>query len=124
MTKRWDPAKFKDEYREDVLALVRKKVRSRQTHTILEPEAEEEAPAPRREVVDLMPLLKQSLERRSRGGEAKERKEGARASSRSPRRPAAARRPKPAARRASGGRGTGARGARSRRPPSREPKSA
>jgi DNA end-binding protein Ku len=68
MTEKWKPASFRDEYREDVMALVKKKVQSHQTHTITEPEKGEEAPAPRREVVDLMPLLKQSLERR--GGRA------------------------------------------------------
>jgi DNA end-binding protein Ku len=68
MTDRWDPEKFKDEYRDDIMALVRKKVRSHQTHTILEPEEGEEKPARRKEVVDLMPLLKQSLERRTGGG--------------------------------------------------------
>ena len=68
MTDRWDPGKFKDEYRDDIMALVRKKVRSHQTHTILEPEPGDERPAARKEVVDLMPLLKQSLERRTGGG--------------------------------------------------------
>ena len=68
MTDRWDPGKFKDEYRDDIMALVRKKVRSHQTHTILEPEPGDERPASRKEVVDLMPLLKQSLERRTGGG--------------------------------------------------------
>jgi DNA end-binding protein Ku len=68
MTDRWDPEKFKDEYRDDIMALVKKKVRSHQTHTILEPEEGYEKPAPRKEVVDLMPLLKQSLERRTGGG--------------------------------------------------------
>jgi DNA end-binding protein Ku len=91
MTGRWDPEKFKDEYRDDIMALVRKKVRSHQTHTILEPEPGEEKQALRKEVVDLMPLLKQSLERRTGGGS---------------RRPAA---PKRASR---GGRGSGSRGRR------------
>jgi len=72
MTGKWNPARFKDEYRDDVMALVRKKIRSNQTHTILEPESEEERPVPRRDVVDLMPLLKASLARRggSRGAPA------------------------------------------------------
>jgi DNA end-binding protein Ku len=61
MTGKWDPAKYHDEYREDVLDLVRRKVKSGQTHTIVEPD-EAEPKRPRREVVDLMPLLKQSLE--------------------------------------------------------------
>jgi DNA end-binding protein Ku len=69
MTGSWDPERFKDEYREDVLALVKKKVKSGQTHTIVEPEPSEE-PKPRRtDVMDLMPLLKQSLEQH--GGEGR-----------------------------------------------------
>jgi DNA end-binding protein Ku len=63
MTAKWNPAQFKDEYRDDVLALVRKKVRSNQTHTILEPETGKRAAAPRRDVVDLMPLLMASIEK-------------------------------------------------------------
>ena len=68
MTGKWDPAKHKDEYRDDVLALVRRKVRAGQTHTIVEPgESKERRPA-RSEVMDLMPLLKRSLaERRGEG---------------------------------------------------------
>lgn len=79
MTGRFEPEKFKDEYREDIMALVRKKVRSNQTHTIVEPEPGEKRPAARKEVVDLMPLLKQSLERRTGGGS---RRPAARASTR------------------------------------------
>lgn len=102
MTGRWKPEEFQDEYRDDVLALVKKKIRSNQTHTIVEPGPDESAPAPRREVVDLMPLLKESLERH-RGGRA-------------------APKAKPAARRASGSRtrasgsSVGASGSRARGP--------
>jgi DNA end-binding protein Ku len=69
MTGKWDPSKFKDEYRDDVMSLVKRKVKEGQTHTIVEPEpGEKERPA-RREVMDLMPLLKQSLAEHA--GEAK-----------------------------------------------------
>lgn len=67
MTDKWNPSRFRDEYRDDIMALVRKKVRSHQTHEILEPEAKEKEPPKSREVVDLMPLLKQSLEGRRAG---------------------------------------------------------
>lgn len=105
MTDRWDPEKFKDEYRDDIMALVRKKVRTHQTHTILEPEAGEKRPAPRKEVVDLMPLLKQSLERRTGGGSRRPaaRKNPARASSRAA---------SGTARASRGGRGSGSRSRR------------
>jgi DNA end-binding protein Ku len=68
MTGKWDPATYKDEYRDDVLALVRHKVRAGQTHTVLEPEEPEERRPARSEVVDLMPLLKRSLAERGEGG--------------------------------------------------------
>jgi DNA end-binding protein Ku len=61
MTGTWNPADFKDEYRDDVMALVRKKVKSGQTHTIVEPEPDEEPRRAKTGVADLMPLLKQSL---------------------------------------------------------------
>ena len=93
MTEKWKPASFRDEYREDVLALVKKKVRSHQTHTVTEPDKGEEAPAPRRQVMDLMPLLKQSLERH-RGGRARTRA----SASRSPAARAGARSKSPRAR--------------------------
>jgi DNA end-binding protein Ku len=69
MTARWNPKKYRDTYREDVLAMIQKKIKSGQTHVIEEP-AEEEEEAPRREVVDLMPLLKKSVESRQ-GGRSK-----------------------------------------------------
>lgn len=69
MTAAWRPDEFKDEYRDDVMALVKKKIKARQTHTILEPEKGAEPPARAKEVVDLLPLLKQSLETRQ-GGKA------------------------------------------------------
>lgn len=91
MTGTWRPNEFKDEYRDDVMALVKQKVKSNQTHTILEPEEGEEAPAPRREVVDLMPLLKRSLEAQGHGrAEAKPSKRSARADEDQPARSRAA----------------------------------
>jgi DNA end-binding protein Ku len=57
----WNPARFKDEYRDDVMALVRRKVKAGQIHTIVEPSSSEEPRAARSEVMDLMPLLRKSL---------------------------------------------------------------
>jgi DNA end-binding protein Ku len=68
MTGHWNPAAFKDEYRDDVLAMVRKKVKSGQTHTIVEAEPSEKEPKrARTQVMDLLPLLKESLEAHGRG---------------------------------------------------------
>jgi len=58
MEQKWDPEEFKDDYRDQLLALIRKKARSGK-----EIEVEEE-PVPRpakAEVVDLMALLQKSL---------------------------------------------------------------
>ena len=68
MRGKWDPERFKDEYRDDVMALVRRKVKAGQTHTIVEPEESEERRPARSEVMDLMPLLKRSLAARSGEG--------------------------------------------------------
>ena len=68
MSGHWNPSSFKDEYRDDVLALVRKKVKSGQVHTIVEAEPSEEEPRrARTQVMDLLPLLKESLEAHGRG---------------------------------------------------------
>ncbi len=64
MSGKWDPAEFHDEYRDDVLALVRRKVKEGKTHTIVEPETEEARRPARSDVVDLMPLLKKSIAER------------------------------------------------------------
>ncbi len=61
MSAEWDPASYRDDYHDDLMALIRRKIDSGQTHVIEEPARE---PRRRRggEVVDLMPLLKQSVE--------------------------------------------------------------
>ena len=61
MTEKWNPAQYHDTYREDVLALVKKKVKARQTKTITMPEAEKEEKPRSAQVYDLVGLLQQSL---------------------------------------------------------------
>ena len=63
MKGKWQPARYHDDYRDDVLAMVEKKVRAGKTHEIVTGKAAGAAPEPR-QVMDLMPLLKRSLERR------------------------------------------------------------
>jgi DNA end-binding protein Ku len=61
MVEKWNPKKFKDTYTEDIMALIEKKVSSGQTTVV-----DESEPVPRSKagnVVDLMPLLKKSLEK-------------------------------------------------------------
>jgi DNA end-binding protein Ku len=66
----WNPDRFQDEYHDEVLALVDRKVRSGQMHAVLEPGAAPKRARARSDVVDLMPLLKQSLEARASGDKA------------------------------------------------------
>jgi DNA end-binding protein Ku len=61
----WDPRRYKDTFTDDVMALIRKRIASGKTSEI----DESEPPAPKRggKVVDLMPLLKKSLEAGANG---------------------------------------------------------
>ncbi|HEY7985452.1 MAG TPA: Ku protein [Methylophilaceae bacterium] len=62
MTEKWDPAQFHDTFREDILAMVEKKIKAKQTHALTQPEETEQEVEPKpSNVVDLMELLKQSL---------------------------------------------------------------
>ena len=60
MSEDWNPKQYHDTYRDDVMALVRKKVKAGQTQTITAPESEER-PASSGNVVDLVALLQNSL---------------------------------------------------------------
>ncbi|NRR29644.1 Ku protein [Oxalobacteraceae bacterium] len=60
MTEDWKPEQYHDNYREDVLALVKKKIKAGQTKTITAAD-EEEKPVRSSNVIDLVALLKQSL---------------------------------------------------------------
>ena len=60
MAGKWDPKKYRDEYHEDILRMIDKKIKSGQTKVI---EPAEPAPVPKRQgkVVDIMHLLRQSV---------------------------------------------------------------
>ena len=60
MSEKWKPQQYHDTYREDVLALIKKKVAANQTKTLTEPEPEKEKPA-KTNVIDLVALLQASL---------------------------------------------------------------
>ncbi|MBB3219358.1 non-homologous end joining protein Ku [Pseudoduganella umbonata] len=60
MSEEWDPSLYHDTYKEDVLALVEKKVKAGQTKSITMPSKETEA-KPASNVIDLVALLQQSL---------------------------------------------------------------
>lgn len=62
MSDAWKPERFKDTYRRDLMRVIHEKVRKRQTH-VLTPAAEAEDERPTAEVIDLMAVLKRSLEK-------------------------------------------------------------
>jgi len=65
MSEEWKPEQYRDTYKEDVLALVKKKIKAGQTKTITAPEKETAAPKASN-VVDLVALLQDSLGKRGK----------------------------------------------------------
>jgi DNA end-binding protein Ku len=63
MSEKWKPEKFKDTYRGDLMARIKEKIKQGQTEEITEPQKGEKEPA-RAEVIDLMALLKKSVDRK------------------------------------------------------------
>lgn len=63
MTEKWDPQKFKDSFKEEILALVKRKVKAGKTETVVQPEASGEAaePGSGAKIIDLTELLRRSL---------------------------------------------------------------
>ncbi|HEX2197759.1 MAG TPA: Ku protein [Burkholderiales bacterium] len=68
MAEKWKPEKFKDTYRDDLLERIEEKVKAGQTEEITPPEKGKREPAGA-EVIDLMALLKKSVERKQDKGE-------------------------------------------------------
>lgn len=63
MEAEWDPEKYKDTYRDDLLERIEEKVKAGQTEEITPPSKEGE-PAKGAEVIDLMALLRKSVEKK------------------------------------------------------------
>lgn len=63
MTETWQPEQYQDTFRQDILSLVKKKVKAKQTHVLTEPDEglDEVSPKKSSNVVDLMQLLKASI---------------------------------------------------------------
>jgi DNA end-binding protein Ku len=70
MTEPWKPQQYHDTYREDLMKRIKEKVRNKETHTLTEA-GEAEKPRKTAEIIDLMAVLKQSLEKGGRGGHAR-----------------------------------------------------
>ena len=83
MAEAWKPDQFEDTYRNDLMKRIREKVRKHETHTLTQATKTRETGKQTAEVIDLMAVLKKSLEGGGNGA--------ARASRRAPRRVSAAR---------------------------------
>jgi DNA end-binding protein Ku len=70
MTEPWKPQQYRDTYRDDLMKRINEKVRNKETHTLTEA-GEAEKPRKSAEIIDLMSVLKQSLEKGGRGGARK-----------------------------------------------------
>ncbi|MGH8663730.1 MAG: Ku protein [Burkholderiales bacterium] len=66
MSERWDPARYHDTYREDLMARIKAKAKAGKTHELTEAEQPSE-PRKTAQVIDLMALLKDSLDRKGGG---------------------------------------------------------
>jgi DNA end-binding protein Ku len=69
MTGPWEPQKYRDTYREDLMKRINEKVRNKETHTLTEA-GKESKPKKSAEIIDLMAVLKQSLEKGKGSGRA------------------------------------------------------
>lgn len=70
MTAKWNPDEYRDTYHEDLLALIEKRVQAGQTEVITELSEEGEERPAKGEVIDLMALLKRSVETKGKAGKA------------------------------------------------------
>ncbi|HZV65699.1 MAG TPA: Ku protein [Telluria sp.] len=69
MSEEWKPEQYHDSYREDVMALVERKIKAKETKTITMPGPEKRS-APSSNVIDLVSLLQQSIGKKPARGTA------------------------------------------------------
>ncbi|WP_395060505.1 Ku protein [Polaromonas sp.] len=70
MTGKWQPDQFSDSFKDDIMALVKQKVKEGKVETVEQPEADEESTGPSgANIIDLTELLQRSL--RNKGGATK-----------------------------------------------------
>ena len=79
MTEPWQPRKYRDTYREDLMERINEKIRNKETHTLTEA-SRSSKPQKSAEIIDLMAVLKQSLEHRKGPARARQPKLGKRKS--------------------------------------------
>jgi DNA end-binding protein Ku len=70
MTEKWNPEQYKDTYTADLMAQIEKKIASGETHA-LTPASGDDSAEPRKgaEVIDLVSLLRKSLDKKGKGAE-------------------------------------------------------
>ena len=61
MTAKWKPSKYDDSYFDDMMKRIHHKIKQGQTHSLEESDGPKEKPAKASKIVDLLPLLRQSL---------------------------------------------------------------
>jgi DNA end-binding protein Ku len=72
MTEKWNPEQYKDTYTDDLMAQIEKKIKSGETHALTPPSEESGEPRRGAEVIDLVSLLRKSLDRQGKGAEPEE----------------------------------------------------
>jgi DNA end-binding protein Ku len=76
MTAKWKPEKYDDTYYEDVMKRINQKIKQGKTHVIEQPEEEPTETVRPTKVVDLLPLLKQSLAEKGKKSSSRSRSKG------------------------------------------------
>jgi len=76
MTSKWKPENFRDSFKDEIMALVDKKVKAGKTETVLQPE-ETETGRSSAQIIDLTELLQRSLRKGDAGKPAPKAKTGA-----------------------------------------------
>ncbi len=68
MSEAWDPGRYGDSYRDDLMARIEEKIKAGQTHVLTEPDDQGKTEKPREsaKVIDLVALLKESMGARDR----------------------------------------------------------
>jgi DNA end-binding protein Ku len=70
MTEKWKPEQYKDTYTDDLMKQIEKKIASGETHALTPVSADESEPRRGAEVIDLVSLLRKSLDKKGKSGEA------------------------------------------------------
>jgi DNA end-binding protein Ku len=78
MTVDWDAGQYRDTYTDDLMRRIEERVRAGETHAVTSPSKDAEPSRRGAEVIDLVSLLRRSLEKGKGGGEAQDREENER----------------------------------------------